>query len=164
MAQTFTPSIAGRLSELDLFVSQGQPSSEPVFVSIYNTQAGMPNQVLGTVDLNLTTQNWTWYDLDFNAQNVYLSSSSIYAIVISTEGLGGYANPAGSVEDHYSGGTSLVQNGTGAVWEPYQRAVDLDFQTFMTPIPDQPSTITVILAGISLLLFLKVSPKNSVQL
>ncbi len=160
MAQTFTPSISGALSDLMLFSSQGQPSSQPIFMSIDSTSQGMPNQVLGNLSFQITDQSWTWYDLNFANQNIQLTSGTLYALVISSDGLGGIANPAGSVEDHYSGGMSLVQNGAGTAWEPYARAVDLDFQTYMIAEVPEPSCVLIILAGLGLTLLSRLSVKT----
>ena len=132
VAQTFTPSISGNLSLLDLFMSNNDTAEgKPLIVSIYNTQGGIPNNLLGTVDLNNIGQDYAWYSLDFSSEGIFLNANTQYAFELSCPGTFYGIYPGGSVNDSYSGGMALIQNGIGAAWQPDNRAKDLVFQTYI---------------------------------
>ena len=162
VAQTFTPSVGGELASLDLFMSNHDTGEgKPLIVSIYNTQNGTPDSLLGTMDLNNIGGNYAWYSIDFSSLDMYLSANSLYAFVLSAPGtyLGIY--PGGSVNDSYSGGMALIQNGVGATWQPDNRAKDLVFQTYMT-VPDSTGPGILALSALSLIAFNRFQKRSNI--
>jgi hypothetical protein len=144
MAQTFTPSVSGYVAELDLMVANGD-GSNPLIVSIYDTQSGVPNNSLGTLNLYGAGAYWDWYYMDFSSLHISLAANQLYAFVLSTHG---NFDARGSVlGTSYPRGMSLVQNGTGAAWEAYSRAPDLTFQTWM--VVPEPSVCALAMLGLA---------------
>jgi hypothetical protein len=149
MAQTFTPSVNGYLTELDLFLSKNNYAENfPLIISIYNTQGGVPNNSLGTLSLNSIGQNWSWYDIDFSSLHISLAANQLYAFVLSCPGSFNGISPGGSVNPNaYTRGMSLVQNAPGDAWEAYSRAPDLTFQTWM--VVPEPSVCALGMLGLA---------------
>jgi hypothetical protein len=155
MAQTFTPSIAGDFAQLDLYLARDAYfETEPLLITITDTANGLPNNALGSATLsNISSDSRDWYSIDFSSQNILLSANTLYAFELSCPGSFYGITDGGSVNDSYPGGMSLVQDGTGASWQPYSRAPDLMFQTWMIPVPE-PFIGTLIVLGFAFVPFI----------
>ena len=147
VAQTFTPSVSGSLAQLNLFMSNHDTAEGlPLVVSIYNTQGGVPNSSLGTIDLNNIGSYYNWYALDFSSLDISLNANTLYAFVLSCPGSFFGIYPGGSVNPYsYTRGMALIQGDVGASWQPDTRAPQLTFATYMT-VPEPCSTVLILLA------------------
>ena len=152
MAQTFTPSIGGLLTRLDLCLTRNNDGeTNPLLISIDTTQNGVPQTSLGSTTLSSFAGGvWAWVSFDLSSQSISLTSGQTYAIVLSCPGSFNGISSEGTTYDSYSGGESLVQNGVGATWQTYSRELDLTFQTWMTPVPE-PSVAALAALGLVLL-------------
>jgi hypothetical protein len=149
MAQTFTPSVSGYLSELDLFLSNHNTAeNKPLIISIYDTLNGVPGSSFGTLSLNGVGSNWDWHYIDFSSLHISLVANQLYAFVLSCPGTFYGISPGGSVlGTSYPRGMSLVQNDIGTAWETYSRAPDLTFQTWM--VVPEPSACALGMLGLA---------------
>lgn len=149
--QTFTPGISGQLAELNLLLdANGGSQNNPLIVSVYNTQNGLPQNRLGSENLyNISGDYFAWYMMDFSSQNIQLNANTLYALVF-THPVGSYVYVRGTVNDSYLGGTEFLQTSSDPSWQPDTRSRDISFQTFMT-VPDAPSVSTVVLSVVFLI-------------
>jgi hypothetical protein len=155
VAQTFTPSINGHLTSINLVLNNNNSSEgKPLFFSIYNTQAGVPGSILGTTSLNNVSGDFfATYTIDFSGQNIFLNSHVQYAIVLGAPGTFNGYYVRGSVGDTYSGGLTLVQASPGAAWVTDTRERDFAFQTFMN-VPDSTNVTVLVASGFFFISFL----------
>lgn len=86
-AQTFTVS-SGLLTEI-MFYGGGMGGSSPLIAGIYKTSNGVPNDssdnLLGQVpiDANDLPTSDSWVKINFSTQNILLTSTETYALVLS---------------------------------------------------------------------------------
>jgi hypothetical protein len=101
IAQTFTAAISGQLAVLNLLLDNNGSGNDPLVASIYDTQNGLPNNLLGTEDLyNISGQYFAWYSMDFTNLAINLNANTLYAFVF-THPTGGYIYMRGTVLDSY---------------------------------------------------------------
>lgn len=93
-----------------------------------------------------------WYSWDFSNLAISLNAGQTYALVMTCNEqiplLG--VSAEGTVGDSYAGGAALRLVNAN-LWEPYGRAQDLAFQTWMTAIPE-PSALALLVLGLALLI------------
>jgi len=170
-AQTFQPSIAGRLEHIEHNgYGPGSGTEYPTIFTITDTVGGVPGtNVLGqTVVTNLSEQSRVY----FSNQEVYLQSEVTYALVLRTDapvnGWAGYWFPS-SRGDTYSRGAlwSRVEGGLWSIayqWNDPAYPSDLVFATYMEPgIPPvrilQPADAVTIEVGAAVKVTAAVSPE-----
>jgi hypothetical protein len=148
MAQTFTSTIGGSLTRLDLCLSRNNDSeTQPLVISIDATQNGVPTTTLGSTVFNsFQSDVWAWYSFDFSSQSITFAPNQTYAIVLSNYGSFNGISSEGTTYDSYLGGQTLVQNGVDAPWQNYSRELDMTFQTWVTPVPE-PSSLAIVVAS-----------------
>jgi hypothetical protein len=149
VAQTFTPSVTGSLAQLDLFLSDNNPSdAKTLVVSIYDTLGGVPKNPLGTMDLNNISGDYFWYSLNFATLNISLNANTLYAFVLSSpDSFESSIYPGGSVNSNsYTRGMALIQGDLGQPWQPDTRAPQLMFQTYMN-VPEPRAAVMLLFAG-----------------
>jgi hypothetical protein len=148
LAQTFTPSVSGTFAHLDLYLLRNAWfETQPLVITITDTSLVVPNNVLGSTTLStISSDNRTWYSIDFTGQNIQMNAHSLYAFILSCPG-SSYGISDGGTFEGYSGGMCL-QNSTGG-WQPNQPTTDLTFQTWMVPVPE-PAAGLVLVLGIAL--------------
>jgi hypothetical protein len=155
IAQTFTPAISGQLAVLNLLLNNNGSGNDPLVASIYDTQNGLPNNLLGTEDLyNISGQYFAWYSMDFTNLAINLNANTLYAFVF-THLTGGYIYMRGTVLDSYPRGMELVQTSSNPSWQPDTRSPDMCFETYM--IVPEPTVVTLIVSGLSCFVLLGVS-------
>jgi hypothetical protein len=154
VAQTFAPSLNGSLSSLNLVLNNNNDAEgKPLFVSIYNTQGGVPGTALGTKSRTIISAGiFATYSFDFSDLNIVLNANTEYAIVLSAPATASGYYVRGSVGDTYTGGLTLTQASAGAPWQTDTRERDFAFQTSMN-VPDATDFSIVAMAGISLISF-----------
>ena len=148
--------MTGFLTRVDLAVGVNYPMEQDTLaVSIYTTLNGVPKTSLGSIsfaDINPNPTVMDWYSWDFSNLSVSLNAGQTYALVLNSFETSPFygISAEGTVADSYGGGTSLIQVGDNS-WEPYGRAQDLAFQTWMRPIPE-PCTLALLVSGMALLI------------
>ena len=159
VAQTFTPSVTGFLTQLDLFAGrQNFGETNAFLISIANTQGGLPNSVLATVSQTAFIPDVrSWYSYDFSSAHLTLNAGVQYAIVLGCPGSFNGIGVGGSLDETYQPGVSLQRNGTDP-WSTYGRAADLMFQTYMTQVPE-PSRFALATATMLAFLFFRHAKK-----
>jgi hypothetical protein len=165
VAQTFTPSMTGKLQEVQLKFGNSRRTDNmpqyPVTVSIAATVDSKPSStILGALTISTFTDGWT--SADFSGLSVFLTAGTKYAIVISSNDTTRYDATStqwhASTTNLYSNGsmwvrypsTGWVQSyeipGSGYTETYYDK--DGDFRTYMVP---EPACMGLLLMG-SLLL------------
>jgi hypothetical protein len=154
VAQTFDPSLSGRLASINLVLDDNNVSEQkPLIVSIYTTQSGVPGTVLGTKSLNnIRGDIFATYSVDFSDLNIVLDRNMDYSIVLSAPGTFNGFYVRGSIGDTYAGGLTLVQAAAGAAWQADTRERDFAFQTFMN-VPDATNIGIVAVSGVFIISF-----------
>lgn len=149
--QTFTPGITGQLATLNLLLDANEGSgNNPLIVSIYGTQNGLPQTLLGSEDLyNISGEYFGWYSMDFSSLDIQLNADTLYAMVF-THPTGNYVYVRGTVNNSYYGGAEFLETSSNPTWQPDTRSEDINFETFMN-VPDAPSVVTLILSAVFLI-------------
>ena len=147
MAQTFTPSIAGLLSQVD--VMSASQSGQPVTVSIQTVTDDVPS---GTVLGSATIPSWassSWNSVDLASESIWLTPGQPYAIVLA-----GHTAPWSGIAvnwgpDAYPGGDTWAHWWTGATsWSHYQ--CDMGFRTWVDTVNAIPAPGSILLVSLGL--------------
>jgi len=121
MAQTFTSTIGGSLTRLDLCLSRNNDSeTKPLVISIDATQNGVPTTTLGSTVFNsFESDVWASYSFDFTSDSITFTPNQTYAIVLSNYGSFNGVSSEGTTYDSYLGGKPWCKMG----WMPHGKTI-----------------------------------------
>ncbi len=139
LAQTFTPSITGLLDQVDLNIDawDGQPFY-PATISVVEVVGRTPSGVvLGSVSLPSLAMGW--FEVDFSAESVFLTSGAQYGIVLVNDDADEFVVPTDGVAiqwrgNPYPGGTlwKFTPALGWRIFSPVERGgADMAFRTWM---------------------------------
>jgi hypothetical protein len=121
MAQTFTSTIGGSLTRLDLCLSRNNDSeTQPLVISIDATRNGVPTTTLGSTVFNsFESDVWASYSFDFTSESITFTPNQTYAIVLSNYGSFNGVSSEGTTYDSYLGGKPWCKMG----WMPHGKTI-----------------------------------------
>jgi hypothetical protein len=113
LAQTFTPSITGLLDQVDLDIDAwDEQPFYPATISVVEVVGGKPSGgVLGSVSLPSLAMGW--YEVDFFAESVFLTSGEQYGIVLANDDANEFVVPTDGVGIQWRGNRYLG----GTLWK-----------------------------------------------
>jgi len=148
--QTFTPSMSGKLVQVDLALGESPPTfNEMVHVRIVEWNTNQPGIILGGSDFLMDDYTGT---IDLSSHNIMLGAGSMYGIMLTND-LSYYSlpdpyrNTGIDVEwdtDPYSGGSLWTGYNNGTDW---QECVGTDV-VFTTYIEDPEKAIEALIEAI----------------
>lgn len=155
IAQTFTPEISGYLDHIVLGLHySGEPST--AYIQIVDWDTSSPGSTIGQVDDMVTVYGPTLLntEYDFSDQGVYLESGTMYAILLSNDlvSVTGSESILGADvqwDDNLYLDGALWSNrfGTWDYWPYGDPNTDLQFETYMNPVP-VPGAVWLLGAGL----------------
>jgi hypothetical protein len=149
-AETFTSGLNGTFDHLSLYL-QDFSSSNTISFTLQNTSAGVPNGNVLTSDTIAGFSGAQWVTVDVSAADITSTAGTTYAYTLSsgTDSFRLFFDNASS-----SGAQAFYNTGS---WQATGNS--LQYQTYIQTAPE-PSTRTLILAGLGLVMFRKVCPRG----
>lgn len=129
-AQTFTVGITGKLTSVDLRLSEDTAVSVTAHISALS--GGSPRGT-GLTSGSASVHFVAWYHFPLSP-SVTVTAGQTYGIVFS---VGSTGTVYGSTGDQYPGGQALIK-GTGS-WVPPQAGVDFEFRTYVEKAAPTPA-------------------------
>ncbi|HEX5220105.1 MAG TPA: PEP-CTERM sorting domain-containing protein [Verrucomicrobiae bacterium] len=159
-AQTFYSLGSGQLQSVSIALAQNGPQlPNHIFVDFRLTQAGIPSSILGTATIDgglvagVQPGAPVMLAADFTSLNIQITAGETYAFSLRTDGNAAFASGSGAyIAYPYPGGSLFSSHDFGTTWSA-EPLYDLNFQ--VTAVPE-PSALALLLAGISLLRFIRV--------
>ena len=135
--QTFTPTITGTLTKLDveLFCSGCSGTTSSIVVNVHATSGGLPTgAALATATIPAFSSGaGTYYTVTFGSP-ASLTSGTVYAFTVhasSAISAGQYA-VVRTTNNLYGGGQSVISSNSGGTWGTVNPSKDLEFHTYIT--------------------------------
>jgi hypothetical protein len=174
-AQTFTAGVSGALSRIE--VKLQNVGSQDLSFDVRPTVGGVPVEDDGAAYAEITLPNSsippevvTWVEFDLNPFNIAVEAGDVLAIVLSAPDpvfgqylwRGSFSGPS-----LYPGGQRFLRGGeqVGPTWNGTifgQEAIDLNFRTFVDPVP-VPAALPLMASGL-IALFAMARKRNSAYL
>ena len=163
VAQTFTPSVTGTLSLIEIHAARQNISSYPAdwfIVSVWSVSSGYPLTPLASVQIPHDSippgRHAEWISADFRPSEVRVNANEPLAIVVSSIGDAYYTWTATgnfpwlhTTIPEYEHGTTLFRPTGAPNWEPLFYPTDQLFREFVEPIPE-PSALSLCVLGLAL--------------